>query len=148
MDLVVGVIDGGVQDECVETTSLAGADWSDPVMSLGPTEVSILVQGFAVPLRGFRFAAAVTDDCGGVRDGAIIAQIDVRDITELLDALVGISDPTLVCAALPIYGAECVACADSEVSCLDFVADSMDGAGGATFGPVTASDVAANPDCN
>ena len=30
-----------------------------------------------------------------MRDGAIIAQIDVRDITDLLDALVGISDPTL-----------------------------------------------------
>jgi hypothetical protein len=117
-------------------------------MSLGPTEISILIQGFSVPLRDFRFAAAVTDSCDGLRDGALVAQIDLRDLSEVLDAELGVSDPTLVCSLLPTFGAECVACADSEVVCLDFVADAMAGSGGASFASISASDVASNPDCN
>jgi len=143
----VGVLDDGVQDVCVETTSLSGADWTDPVMSLGPTEVEIQVQGYTVPLKDFRFAAAITDACDGVRDGAMVAQLDVRDLTEIIGDLVGITDPTAICSLLPTFGAECVDCADGDTLCLDFVADSMDGSDGAAFVGVSSSDVASNPDC-
>ena len=148
MDIEIGLMEGGSQDMCVETQPLAGVSWADPVLSFGPTDLAMDVSGVSVVLGGFNFAAAVTEDCGALDQGVLVSELDMREMGDVFEDLVGTSDPSAICSLVASFGVSCEPCStDGEPVCLPLAADQIEGPEGPALVPVTAADIADNPDC-
>ena len=150
VDVTVGVFENGEQDMCSVTSKLPSADWDDPVMSIGPTDMDMDMAGYTVTLSDFNFAAAAADDCDSLRDGVLISQLDARMLAPMMADLLGTDDPDEICNLMAGFGVTCDSCStDGMPYCLNLIADQIP-ADGSDVGleEITSSDVASNPDCN
>lgn len=145
----MALVDGSGQDLCTETIDLPAAAWDDPVLSIGPADVTMDFGGYTVTLSDFAMAVAATDDCRDLRDGAFTSELDIRVMAPLFEDLMGTSNPSTICDLIEGFGASCGACSsDGQDYCLVVAVDRLDGEGGVLdLQAVTAADVAGNPDC-
>ena len=130
IDLLAGVgeeIDSETirQDPCFETADFEAEDFrNNPYAAVGPTTLTLDVQGFAVPLQGVIVTGAFTDGGATLSDGTLDAELDVRDVA----ASVGYSADD-VCDLLASYvGLECAVCSvDAEPYCVTMQLTDVEG---------------------
>lgn len=121
IDLIAGVgqeIDEEtiLQDPCFETADFEPADFrNNPYATVGPTTLTLDVQGIPAPLQGVTVTGAFTDGGAALSGGTLDAEMDVRDVA----ASIGYSADD-VCDLLSAFvGIDCVACsADAEAYCV------------------------------
>ncbi len=108
------------QDFCQATWDFPAADFTlAPRFSAGPADTSVNFNGVPVTLGGLSMEGEFSDDCSALEDATLEAEIDVRGIVDLLDALLGIDDADAGCQLLAGLSSPCQACAsDGQVYCL------------------------------
>jgi hypothetical protein len=130
-DAFMAFVEDGSQDPCELTMDLPPADWVDPILSLGPTDLGLDVGGATITLTDFTFAAAANDDCSGLRDGAFESELDMRVLAPVMEDLLGISDPDELCATMAGFGATCGPCGSDGVEyCINVAVDQIPAVGG------------------
>lgn len=130
IDLIAGVgeqIDSETvqQDPCFETADFEAESFrNNPYARVGPTTLTLDVQGFAVPLQGVTVSGAFTDGGAALSDGTLDAELDVRDVAGSLGA-----SADEVCDLLStIVGLDCAVCSvDAETYCVTMQLTDVDG---------------------
>ncbi|MSQ03344.1 MAG: hypothetical protein EXR71_15870 [Myxococcales bacterium] len=121
LDFLVGLSiadDPTVQDYCTATTTVEGASFvENPSFDVGPTELSMVVAGYAVYLTDVYFSGTFAADMSEITDGSIAGVLDTRP----LDDLAGGKEGAVCQLAAMMGGASCVACADGEEFCLELL---------------------------
>ena len=120
---------GGPQNYCLPTIPFPPADFSgDPAFAVGPADTTIAVAGTEVTIRNLELTGWFSRDCSDINDSHLEGQIDVRDLSSLLEGITGSSDPGVACSTLAAFGASCTTCvADGEPYCLDMELEDLGG---------------------
>lgn len=103
--------DAGVvhQYNCTEAIDFPVADFSAaPSFLAGPTEATIDVSGYVIPLHDLTLGGTFTEDGEAVADLHLQGQLDLYD----LDQEVGI------CELITLFGLSCESCPDGNTTCL------------------------------
>ena len=157
----LGALDGSdvVQEMCTETIPLTfGQDgiidtaddlparWEDPWLRVGPTDLTLEVEGTEATVRDLDLEMLFHPEGTDFVGGRLAGSIDTRQLISLVDS----EDPNAICElAEKVVGVSCVDCGGGEPYCLGLVAENIQGDmlwdGGLT--PLTADDVDANADC-
>lgn len=157
----IGELVGGdvVQDVCSETIPLTfGQDaelgtaddlparWDDPWLRIGPTDLTLDVQGTVATVNDLNLEMLFHPEATDFVGGRLAGRIDTRQLISLVDS----EDPNAICAlAEKVVGVGCIDCGDGEPYCLSLVAENIQGAmlwdGGLT--PITADDIDNNAAC-
>jgi hypothetical protein len=102
--------------ECVDFPT---ADFSDnPSFDIGPVDVEFSVSGYFIPVSELEMSGTFSSDCSTIEDLRLAGALDVRDMGDIFEGLVGTSDPGTICSYLSFLGASCGACSDGEDYCL------------------------------
>ncbi len=151
--------DETVQDMCTESLPLTygqdgelGTDddvvagWQDPYLRVGPTDLTLEVEGTEATIQGLFLEMLFHPDAIDFVGGRLEGSVDTRPLVGLLDS----EDPNAICdLAEETVGIECEDCGGGEEFCLSLVAENLRGTmlfdGGLT--PVTEDDIDNNPDC-
>lgn len=142
------------QNLCRETPDTPGSDFSEaPYVAVGPMELNLEMGGALVPLRNAWITGAFSVDGASLGGATVTGVMDFREadmaVPDLGDALVnsGLGRDDF-CTLLPNFGGQCVVCDDGQEECFEFQAISMESSRlSPALVPVTANDVASNPDC-
>ena len=100
---------GARQDHCRSTSRYQGAGWNNPGFELSPRTISARLEDIEVRLLQFQFDGAFSPDCD-LMMGQMSAQLDVRNMSELLSSGAGSDDPFEMCNFLRSYDIECEDC--------------------------------------
>ena len=137
----IGEVSGGsvAQDLCSETLAftygpdgtLGGtpnddtpATWADPVLTLGPTDLPIAVQGIEANIEDLIITGTFHPDLTDLRGGIFSGTVDTRPLAPELDPEGG---KGAICELVEeTIGTPCVACAsDGEPFCLSVLAEDV-----------------------
>ncbi len=136
--------DGGTgQDMCSASFPMPVTDFTEnPYFSAQSPVLVLDVTGLLIEVEDFEISGAFAPDgsyIGGTTFGGVM---DVR----FLEDLVG-GD---ACDLFATFGVSCQPCPSGSISCLDLFVDSIHSPqkNGLTLVPITANDVANNPNCN
>ena len=83
---------------------------ANPDFLVGPLDAALVAGSTSVPLYALSFSGTFNADGSEIAQVAVSALIDARPISS--------SQGVDVCAALPSFGDECVACPDGEIGCV------------------------------
>ncbi len=83
---------------------------ANPAFLVGPLDAALVAGSTSVPLYDLAFGGSFNPDGSEIAQLEVSALIDSRPISS--------SQGIDVCAALPSFGDECVACPDGEVACI------------------------------
>jgi len=149
VSVLLALTDDGNQDMCTPSVHPPDGTWVDPVMAVGPADLSVEVDGSPVTLSSFQFTAASNAECTGIESGVFQSDLDARLLGPALGSLVGTEDPQGICDALLAFGATCGACdSDGEAFCIKLIIDRMSAPDrGIPLEEVTTEDIAANSEC-
>jgi hypothetical protein len=89
------------------------ARWDDPVVTLGPVDLTWQMPGWTLRLEQATWTVALDADLSGGGGGQLEAMWDVRDISAVFG-----NEP---CGAAAAFGTLCTACADGVPACLPFL---------------------------
>jgi hypothetical protein len=106
------VLDRGLtQYPCALAIDFAATPFSaNPKFVAGPLDASLAAGSTSVPVYGLIFGGTFSADGSKIEQVEVSGLIDARPISS--------SQGIDVCAALPAFGDECVACSDGEVACI------------------------------
>lgn len=117
--------DGTIQQSpCYSTADFDPADFrNNPYASVGPTTLSLEIEGFTVPVENV-YVSGAFDGQGGLADGVMEAEVDARTMADAL----GLRD-SQVCDLLETYvGISCTACStDGETYCVGMRLEDLTG---------------------
>ncbi len=149
IDAILGFAREGEQDVCVETADLPTSAWADPVLTLGPQDVTLNLAGAPVPLSSFFLAIEVAPDCGSLTGGVAEAELDARPLNDVVGGVFGTDTPDDLCETLGGLGVICGPCtSDGAPYCADLLIEDLGGPAVETaLVPVSTDDVAGNPAC-
>ena len=119
---------GGEQDTCQPTIDFPVADFSEnPFFQLGPSDVSFDFAGTLIALNNVKLTGSFNSDGAAIEGGAMSAELDVRNMADLIGDLLGTTDPDDICGLLVFVGAECADCAgDGAPYCLSVRVEDLD----------------------
>ena len=150
IDAILGFAVEGEQDPCVETADLPTSDWADPVLTLGPQDVTLNLAGAPVPLSSFYLAIEVAPECDSLTAGVAEAELDARPLNDVVGGVFGTDTPDELCETLGGLGVTCGPCtSDGAPYCADLLIEDLGGpAVDTALVPISASDVAGNAACD
>ncbi len=149
LDLRVAPTDSpGVQDVCVVTTEVYGADFStNPTTTFGPVDLSANFSGITGTITGLTGSATFSTDSARVDNIVLDGNLDTRPLVELVTPG---GPANTVCLLLVLAGVACQPCPDGTGSfCIDVRVEDMDALEvvGGTVVPRTDSQILADPTC-
>jgi len=155
---VMGEIEGGQvsQDPCTETLGFTyGADavfgtsddtpaeWDNPSMELGPTNLQLNLEGMPTTIENLVISGAFHPELDDMQGGVFQGLIDTRPLAPQLDPEGG--EDSICQLVRETVGVDCVPCNDdgTEPFCLDIVAEDVPGLGiaGMTITPTSCVDI-------
>lgn len=113
------------QDPCYATADFEPADFrNNPYASVGPTTLSLDIEGYTVPLSNVYVRGAFVGG-SSLADGALEAELDMRDAAEGFG-----TTAANLCEMLGTFlGLSCIACSeDGEERCVALVLEDISGA--------------------
>ncbi len=135
----IGELDGGdvVQDMCSETIPLTfGQDgvidtaddlparWDDPWLRIGPTDLTLDVQGTVATINDLNLELLFHPQATGFVGGSLAGSVDTRELISLVDS----EDPNAICdLAEKVVGVSCIDCGGGEPYCLSLLAENIQG---------------------
>jgi len=154
----IGDVEGGQvsQGSCTETLAFTygvdglhgtaddtPAQWTDPQMELGPTNLDISVQGFTATIENLVISGTFHPDLDDMRGGTFAGKVDTRPLAPELDPEGG---ENAICElVVETVGVECEPCNDdgTEPFCLSVVAEDVaaDGVDGMVLNPIGCADI-------
>ena len=102
---------GLTQYPCALAIDFSATPFSEnPTFVAGPMDASLAAGSTSVPVYGLTFGGTFRTDGSEIEQVEVSGLIDARPISS--------SQGVDVCAALPAFGDECVACPDGEIGCV------------------------------
>lgn len=145
--LAVPMGDTFEQDVCTETFAFdEPATYStDPYWVIdAPNGIVLNIEGVTIEIEALLLSGSFTPGGEGLEGVSIDGSLDARGLADILD--MGAQE---ACDLLGTFGAECIACPDGEVLCLDFVATNLTApAADIDYNPIATADVDANAECD
>jgi len=134
------------QDGVIDTKDDVLAGWEDPYLRVGPTDLTLEVEGTEATVQQLFLEMLFHPDAVDFVAGRLEGSIDTRPLVGLLDS----EDPAAICdLAEETVGIQCEDCGGGEMFCLSLVAEDLQGEmlfdGGLT--PRSEQDIADDPNC-